>query len=80
MDGNKLNNKIRFEYEGITYECGMGSYDKNLPILLPCGRIVQVQRWMETYPPKPANIVPLGRFDGSPDDNVMYFCFATVKV
>ena len=46
--------KILFPFDGVLYEVSSEVYDKFGNIRLPDGRILQVDRWSETWPPNPA--------------------------
>lgn len=48
--------KIRLCYDNEDYEVEMEAYDKNLDILLPDGRVLSVNGWLESYPPQPMGI------------------------
>ncbi len=49
--------KIRFTFEGKSYQVGMDAYNKDLPIKLPDGRVLTVNGgWLESMPPQPQGL------------------------
>lgn len=63
--------KIHFSYEGQGYSVSMEAYEKNIPIVLPDGRALDVGEWLESYPPQ-ANKISLHQVslfgDTTPED------------
>ena len=47
-----MEQKIRFEFEGKTYEADMAFYDTN-QCVPPDGRVLKVDGWYESFPPSP---------------------------
>ena len=49
--------KIRFIFDGTSFEVPMDAYEKDLPIKLPDGRILTVTGgWLESMPPQPEGL------------------------
>lgn len=46
---------IKFEFEGQSYTVAYKAYDLGR-ILLPDGRMLVVDAWLETYPPQPQGL------------------------
>lgn len=46
---------ILFTYEGKNYSVDLEAYDLNL-IILPDGRALEAETWLESYPPKPKDL------------------------
>lgn len=50
-----MNSQIRFSYEGKDYTVGSEAYNVNR-IVLPDGRVLDVEHWLESAPPQPAEL------------------------
>lgn len=50
-----MNPDITFTYEGVTYTVDAEAYQSGR-ILLPDKRLLIVDSWIETYPPKPDKV------------------------
>jgi hypothetical protein len=46
---------ITFTYDEKKYSVASKAYDLNL-IVLPDGRAIEAEGWLESYPPKPSNL------------------------
>jgi len=53
---------ITFEFEGQKYVCPAEAYDLS-HIVLPDGRILSVNTWLESIPPQPQQIEVIGRIN-----------------
>lgn len=49
---------IYFTYEDHRYSISMLVYENDAPIRLPDGRLLKVQGWYETMPPRPISLIP----------------------
>ena len=59
MDQEQINAmKIRFNFEGKSYQVGLEAYDTSI-ITLPDGRILVVSGWLESFPPIPMRMRPV---------------------
>ena len=45
--------EIIFEFEGKKFSVPMEAYEQGLPIKLPDGRMLEVEKWLESMPPQP---------------------------
>jgi hypothetical protein len=64
---------IIIEFEGVKYEVDLEAYETD-KILLPDGRLLQVQGWHESHPPKPVKLCEVKHnFKGTAVETANYF-------
>lgn len=60
---------IVFVFEGVTYEVSLKAYDLGL-IVLPDGRVLEANAWLESYPPQPDGLHEVAHFHHLPPEEI----------
>ncbi len=68
---------ITFDFEGRTYTVGIEAYKLDR-IVLPDGRVLEVEGWHESYPPKPKRLHNINHIFTDKPEEIANFMNATV--
>jgi hypothetical protein len=69
--------RIKFEFEGHRYTVEARAYDQGR-IILPDGRMLEAEAWLESFPPKPQGLHVSRTFNGIKPEKIAILMNAVV--